>query len=140
MKIITRYCSEECCFTYFELQYHRHQKQIYSFHKTSYNRKNVHLLFRCVFGALSVVYKCNISFLLQPWWSTNIKVNYILTISPPFPQKSKRSYSTASRSKRKKKYSKAFFTLINGYLFTSLLFTLCYLKVINTLYICYFSS
>ena len=66
------------------------------------------VIFRCVFGALSVVYICNVSFLLQPWWLTIIKVNYILTIIPPFPQQSKLSYSTASRSNRKTNIQKLF--------------------------------
>ena len=61
----------------------------------------------CVW-ALSVVYICNVSFLLQPWWLTIIKVNYILTIIPPFPQQSKLSYSTASRSNRKTNIQKLF--------------------------------
>ena len=102
MEIITRYCSEKCCFLCFKLQFHRHQKQIYFFYKTSYNCNNVHLAFKCVFEALPDVYKCKISFLPQPWWPTVMQVPYILSISPPFPQQRRPSYSTASWSIRKK--------------------------------------
>ena len=103
MEIITRYCREECYFTCFKFQFHRYQKQIYPFCKTSYNHNNVHLAFRCVFGALSDVYKCKISFL-----PNNGDQPYIWSISPPFPQQSKPSYSNAGWSKRKKN-SKASF-------------------------------
>ena len=87
MEIITIYCIEQCCFTCFKLQFHRHQKQINSFYKTSYNCKNVYLAFRCVLGALSDVYKWKISFLPQPSWPTVTQVPYILIIRPTFLNK-----------------------------------------------------
>ena len=58
-----------------------------------------------------------------------MQVPHILTISPPFLQQGKPSYSTASWSKRKKYiYSKASFALINGYFFPSFLFILLRFK------------
>ena len=40
VEINTRYCSQECCSTCFKLQCCKHQNQICSFYKTSYNRDN----------------------------------------------------------------------------------------------------
>ena len=59
----------------------------------------------------------------------------ILTISPPFPQQSKTSYSTASWWERKQKYWKASFTLINRYCLQSFLFILLRFKSHQTLYV-----
>ena len=134
VEIITRYCNEECCFTCFQLQFHRHQKQIYSFYKTSYSRDNAYLAFRCVFGALSDVYNHRISFLCQPWWPAVMQVPYILTISPLFPQQSKPSYSTASWSNRKKIF-KSFCCSNKWLIFPSFLFILLQFKSHQTLYI-----
>ena len=120
MEIITKYCSEECCLKCFNLQCCRHQKQKCSFYKTHIIGTillcHYPLALRCLFGALSDPYNCKISFLPQPWWPTVMEVSYISTISPPFPQQCKPSYSTASWSKRKEIYLKTPFALINGFI------------------------
>ena len=65
-----------------------------------------------------------------------MQVPHILTVSPPFPQQGKPSYSTASWSKRKKYiYSKASFAVINGYFLPSFLFILLRFKSHQALYI-----
>ena len=65
-----------------------------------------------------------------------MEVPHILTISLPFLQQGKPSYSTASWSKRKKYiYSKASFALINGYFFPSFLVILLRFKSHQILYI-----
>ena len=133
MEINIRYCSEECCFTGFKLQFDRHQKQINSFYETSYNRNNVYLAFRCVIGGLSDVYKCKISILPQPWWPTVMQVRYILTISPPFL--SKANLRTALQAGQKGKKIKASFSLRNGYFLPSFHFILLWFKSHQTLFI-----
>ena len=122
-------------FLCFKLQFHRHQKQIYSFCKTAYNRNNVHLTFPCVFGALSDVNKCKISFLPQPWWPTITQVPYMLTSSPPLPPTKQTFLQHCKLVKKEKKYSKASFAPINGYYFPSFMFIFLRFKRHQTLYI-----
>ena len=100
----------------FKLQFCKHQKQMYSFYETSYNSNNVHLAFRCVFGALSDVYKSKISFLPQPWWPTVMQMLYMLTISPLSLNKANLPKALQAGQKGKKN-SKASFALINGCFF-----------------------
>ena len=76
-----------------------------------------------------------ISFFPQPWWLTVTQVPCILTISPPFPQQCKPSYSAGSWSKRIKIYLKLSFALINGYFFPFFLFILLRFKSHQTLYV-----
>ena len=72
MELITRYCSDKCCFTYFKLQCRRRQKQICSFCKNfmqllQFYYVTIHSAFRYGFRALSDVCNCKLCKYLVFW-------------------------------------------------------------------------
>ena len=113
MELITRYCSDKCCFTYFKLQCRRRQKQICSFCKNfmqllQFYYVTIHSAFRYGFGALSDVCNCKLCKYLVFWILVPLSLN--------------NAVSAASWTKRKKIYSKTSFALANGDFFPFFLF------------------
>ena len=142
MELITRYCSDKGCFTYFRLQCRRRQKQICSFCKNfmqllQFYYVTIHSAFRYVFGNLSDICNCKIFFLPQRWWSTVMQVPYIMDISPLFFQQCKQC---CKLDKEEKNIFKNFLCSSKWRFFPVLsVFICCNLTAINLLYACWFS-